>query len=106
MIRQFNSYATVSMIAALGMLSPVRAEARNKEPDYRATAIEPISDTIIVRQTVWRCAGGECVAKKSNSSARYICVRLAREIGKLKSFSHRGKPFSADALANCNSKIR
>ncbi|SIN62287.1 hypothetical protein SAMN02745824_1042 [Parasphingorhabdus marina DSM 22363] len=106
MTHEWNRTFLITAIIGLGAISAVSAHAKDKTPDYRATAMEPISDTIIARETVWRCTNGECLAKKSHSSARHVCVRLVREVGKLEKFSFRDASFDADKLAKCNDKAR
>ncbi len=106
MTHEWNRSFLITAIFGLGAISAVSAHAKDKTPAYRATAIEPVSDTIIVRETVWRCTVGECRAKKSSSSARHVCVRLVREVGKLEKFSFRETSFDADKLAQCNRKVR
>ncbi len=106
MTHEWNRSFLITAIFGLGAISAVSAHAKDKTPAYRATAIEPVSDTIIARETVWRCTDGECRAKKSSSSARHVCVRLVREVGKLEKFSFRETSFDADKLAQCNRKAR
>lgn len=106
MIHQGKRSIQIAALAVLHMTGALPANASDRKPDYHATAIEPFNGTIIARQSVWRCTDGECIAKKSGSSARHVCVRLVREVGKLEKFSFRETSFDADKLAQCNNEAR
>lgn len=94
------------LATALLAVANVPAQAQSDGPDYRATTAAPITERKVAGETMWRCTDGSCVAQKAYSRPDRICSQLAREVGKLESFSYKGKPFAADALDKCNQRAR
>ncbi|MEA3065085.1 MAG: hypothetical protein QOJ27_1531, partial [Sphingomonadales bacterium] len=55
---------------------------------YRAEpASPPTASLLIVKDIVWRCGAGGCVAPRSNSRPAIDCSALAHELGTLRSFA-------------------
>ncbi len=100
--------ALFSIALALGTVSFASgpAFASRGAPDYRVTTTTPITGTKVASETLWRCADNACVAQAATSRPEIVCARMAREVGKLESFSYRGTAFDADTLAKCNVKAR
>lgn len=74
-------------------------------PYYHAELASPAPErNPITRGIAWTCEGTDCVAPKGKSSAKYVCVWIARESGELTAFSADGEAFAAEDLAECNDK--
>jgi hypothetical protein len=100
--------ALLSIALAFGTLSigAGPAYASRGEPDYRVTTVAAVTGIKVASDTVWRCADKNCVATAATSRPEIVCARVARDIGKVESFSYRGSAFDADSLAKCNVKAR
>ena len=97
-----------SALAALSALAAVPAAAQPSQPaQYRAELVSPASaDRLIVRDVVWRCGGGICVAPTGNSRPVVLCAALARQAGALRSFAVEGRALSGEELQKCNARAR
>ena len=74
---------------------------------YRAEpASPPAASRLIVKDIVWRCGAGGCVAPRSNSRPAIDCSALAHEIGTLRSFTVEGQAIDPTALEKCNARAR
>ena len=74
---------------------------------YRAEiASPPTASRLIVKDIVWRCGGGGCVAPRSNSRPAIDCSALAHEVGTLRSFTVEGRTLDPAALEKCNARAR
>jgi hypothetical protein len=74
---------------------------------YRAEPASPqTASRLIVKDIVWRCGTGGCVAPRSNSRPAIDCSALAQEIGTLRSFTVEGRALDAAALEKCNARAR
>ena len=74
---------------------------------YRAEpASPPTASRLIVKDIVWRCGAGGCVAPRSNSRPAIDCSALAHEIGTLRSFTVEGQALDPAALEKCNARAR
>ena len=100
--------AILSLFLAAGTMSVAVAPAfaGRGAPDYRVTTVDAVKGVKIANETLWRCANNICVADSAPSRPEIVCAKVAREIGKLDSFSFRGATFDADALAKCNTRAR
>ncbi len=67
-------------------------------------AVSPAVGKLVLRDTVWKCDGGACAGSKSSSRPAIVCAVLAREVGRLNSFSAEGRPLSAEELEKCNTR--
>jgi hypothetical protein len=97
------SVATSSLLL-LASATPAFAGA----PAYRLVPVAAISatETVVVRDVLWKCAETGCVAKAATSRPAIVCATAAREIGKISAFSANGKDFTAEELAACNTKAK
>jgi hypothetical protein len=93
------AFATVGFGAA-------PAFANRVGPDYRAVTTASVTGVKVASEVAWRCADNVCVAQAANSRPAIVCAHVAREVGKLESFSFRGEALDADTLAKCNTKAR
>jgi len=74
---------------------------------YRAEpASPPTASRLIVKDIVWRCGTGGCVAPRGNSRPAIDCSALAHELGTLRSFTVEGRPIDPAALEKCNQRAR
>jgi hypothetical protein len=110
MSRQMNRTVTAILSVALAFgtigFASAPAYASRGAPDYRLTTMEPVKGTKVASETLWRCGDNTCVAQAATSRPEIVCAKVAREVGKMESFSYRGTAFDADALAKCNAKAR
>ncbi|HEX8572104.1 MAG TPA: hypothetical protein VF759_05080 [Allosphingosinicella sp.] len=74
---------------------------------YRAEpAAPPAASRLVVRDIIWKCGAGGCVAPRSNSRPAIDCSALAHEVGTLRSFTVEGRTLDPAALEKCNAKAR
>ncbi len=93
--------------AAIFSVSTVPAHAKSNPVIYKAELVQPATESrYIIRGTVFKCSGSECGARKSDSSTKTLCAKLAHKVGPLKSFSYKGKAMDEDHLAKCNAKSK
>jgi hypothetical protein len=102
----FAALSAVMLTAALivGPTTPVFAATTGYHLVPEATA--KISDTVVVRDVLWKCAGGACTAKLATSRPEIVCASAARKLGKISAFTANGAPFAADQLEKCNAKAK
>ncbi len=71
------------------------------------TSSAPAQGRFVARDSVWRCAGTNCVSSNRTSTRpAIVCAALAREVGALKSFAVDGRAFAAEELQACNARAR
>ena len=71
------------------------------------TGSAPAQDRFVARDSIWRCAGTNCVStNRTSTRAAIACAALARQVGALKSFSADGRAFDAGELQACNARAR
>ncbi|WP_417620458.1 CC_3452 family protein [Parasphingorhabdus sp.] len=93
----------IAAMTSLTLFTATTAEARGTPIAYTAELQAPVEATQeIVKGTVFRCDGTECIGARSSSSPRTICAKLVDEFGPVTSFAYKGEPFDAAALAKCN----
>ena len=72
---------------------------------YTATpAATPKKTQFLTRETVWKWQDGAYQANKSPERDVTLCAMVARQAGKLTSFSVGGTPFAAEQLDKCNAR--
>lgn len=69
-------------------------------------ASPPSASRLIVKEIVWKCGAGGCIALQGNSRPEVDCSALAREVGTLRSFTVGGQPLDSAALGKCNARAR
>ena len=92
-------YAVLSLalVAAPAFASAFQAETNSA----------PAQERFVARDSIWRCAGTNCVSTNRTSTRPAIaCAALARQVGALKSFSVDGRAFGAEQLQACNARAR
>jgi hypothetical protein len=70
-----------------------------------ATAVTA-ANTVVVNETLWKCAAGACTAANATSRPAIVCAQAAKKVGKIEAFTANGKEFGAEDLAKCNEKAR
>lgn len=99
--------AVAAAAAATLALTPAIGTAQTSRGYYAATPVSaPAKPSLITRDTVWKCGEGVCVASKASSRDAIMCELVAREVGKLQTFTAGGNAFDADALAKCNTRAK
>lgn len=95
--------STVALTAAAG---PARAQAAHA-PFYVATPeAAPAAARVMTRTTGWTVRDGRYLAARAPERAALLCDLLARDVGRLSSFSAGGTAFDADDLAKCNARAK
>ena len=93
----------VAAMTSLTLFTATTAEARTTTIAYTAELQAPVeASQEIIKGTVIRCAGTECIGGQSNSAPRTICAKIADEFGPVASFAYKGEAFDTEALAKCN----
>ena len=96
-----------SSISTLLIAGAAAAPALAAGAYYQAElATPPAAERLVVREIVWKCGPGGCIAGKSNSLAKTDCAALAREAGPVRSFTVAGRPLSAAELEKCDARAR
>jgi hypothetical protein len=102
-----NRQLTSSLLAFFLTVSLFGGTAFASGAQYRADpAALPAAGRLIVKEIVWKCGAGGCVAPQGNSRAAIDCSALAREVGTLRSFTVGGQPLDSAALGKCNAKAK
>ena len=100
--RIFMTLVTALLTTGL-LFSASAGQARSSAVVYTAELVAPVEAAQhIIKGTVIRCAGTECKGKKSGSSIKTVCAKLAQKVGPLQSFAYKGEAIDAEALAKCN----
>lgn len=93
----------IAAMTSLTLFTATTAEARSTAIAYTAELQAPVEAAQeIIKGTVIRCAGTECVGGQSSSAPRTICAKVADEFGPVANFAYKGEAFDAEALAKCN----
>jgi hypothetical protein len=101
-----NRQLTSSLLAFLLTISLFSGTAFASS-HYRAEpASAPAASVLIVKQIVWKCGAGGCVAPRGNSRPAIDCSALAREVGRLRSFVVDGQAVDPAELEKCNARAR
>tara|TARA_R110000824_G_scaffold209_23_gene1146 strand:+ start:4085 stop:4381 length:297 start_codon:yes stop_codon:yes gene_type:complete len=93
----------IAAMTSLTLFTATTAEARGKPIAYTAELQAPVEAAQeIIKGTVIRCDGVECIGAQSSSAPRTICAKLADEFGPVANFAYKGEAFDAAELAKCN----
>ncbi len=94
---------SIAAMTSLALFTATTAEARSTSIAYTAELQAPVEAAQeIIKGTVIRCDGTQCVGGKSSSSPRTVCAKIVDEFGPVASFAYKGEAFDSDALARCN----
>jgi hypothetical protein len=98
------------VLLALGALGSTELAAAEYQAEASLERALPASTDTEIDGVNWRCTGDKCVGtpvgRKSASSRMDECRRVAAALGRLASFSSRGKELSKRDLDNCNRGAR
>lgn len=92
--------------AAFAALAFVAAPAAAQTHYQAQPEAVPAQARFVARDNIWRCAEGTCESDRSPARPAIVCSTLAREVGRLRSFSVQGQAFGEAQLAACNSRAR
>jgi hypothetical protein len=92
--------------AALVALAFVAAPATAQSHYQAQPETAPAQARFVARDNVWRCNEGGCESARTAARPAIVCSTLAREVGRLRSFSVQGQAFGEEELAACNSRAR
>jgi hypothetical protein len=102
MVRQLTS-SLLAVLLAFSLLGGTAFAGTQ----YRAEpAAQPAAARLVVKDVVWKCGAGGCVAPQGHSRPAVDCSALVREVGTLRSFTVGGQPLDAAALGKCNARAR
>ena len=85
---------------AFGLAAPAAAAS------YSAGLEQPATGRFIDRDISWRCAGATCVGATAESRPIVLCQGLAKQAGRIGSFSVNGRPLGTDQLERCNASAK
>jgi hypothetical protein len=92
-------------VTALALLGAVPAVAQGAYYTAKPTT-EVTKASLVTRSTIWKCAGGVCLAPKSADRPAIMCELVARNVGKLDAFTVGGTAFDEAALTKCNARAK
>jgi len=96
---------SASLLTSALLLTASAANAQPGAGFYAKPVTAPAASSLVVRDTLWKCADGACVANpKATSRPAFICQSLAKKVGELSAFRAGSEEFDAEALAKCNAK--
>jgi hypothetical protein len=99
--------AAAAAAAAIFALTPAMGFAQAPVGYYTATAeAAPTKASVVTRSTIWHCNGTVCSAPKASSRDAIMCELVAREVGKLSSFTVKGEAFDTASLEKCNARAK
>lgn len=98
-----SSFAAALAAATLTTGMAASGAIAAKAPHIQVQLAKPVeSQMVIIRGAAVRCSDNSCSAGKSSSSAKHMCVKIAREFGKVTAFRMGKIQFDDAALAKCN----
>ena len=73
---------------------------------YSANLEQPATGRFIDRDISWRCAGATCTGATTESRPLVLCQGLAKQAGRIGSFSINGRPLDTAQLDRCNASAK
>ena len=73
---------------------------------YSASLAQPATGRFIAPDISWQCGGATCTGATSESRPLVLCQGLAKQAGRVGSFSVNGRPLAADQLERCNAAAK
>jgi hypothetical protein len=89
-------------ITALALVFAMPAAAAS----YSATPEQPATGRFIDRDISWQCAGATCTGATAESRPLVLCQGLAKQAGRLGSFTVNGRPLDTAQLDRCNASAK
>lgn len=97
-------------LCTLGVLGLTQTRAADYQAEAQLERAQPATTDTEIDGVNWHCTGDKCVAmpvgRKSAGSRMDECRKLVAALGRLASFSSRGKELSKRDLDNCNRGAR
>lgn len=103
-----NRLSTTAILAAAALTASAAGAATAQSAGYY-TAVpvtKPAKSQFIARDTIWTLRDSAFVARRGDDRPAVQCELVARQVGKLASFTANGAAFDAAALEKCNAKAR
>jgi len=92
---------------AVLLFAAAASPAVAQTPHYSAElAAAPSENPLVIRDSVWRCNGAQCVSGRSPRRHVLVCAGLARNAGEVRRFAVEGREFDSEQLASCNGRAR
>ena len=92
---------------AVPLFAAAASPAVAQTPHYSAElAAAPSENPLVIRDSVWRCNGAQCVSGRSPRRHVLVCAGLARNAGEVRRFAVEGREFDSEQLASCNGRAR
>jgi hypothetical protein len=95
MLRPLLALASLSFAAAPAVAA-----------NYSARPAAPASARIAANDILWTCGSGSCVGSTENSRPVVLCQGLAKQAGRIDSFTVNGRDLAPEELARCNAVAR
>ena len=73
---------------------------------YSANLAQPATGRFIAPDISWQCGGATCTGATSESRPLVLCQGLAKQAGRVGSFTVNGRPLAADQLERCNAAAK
>ena len=91
----------------LGILLAIGATAAPAfGASYSASLEQPATGRFIAADISWKCGGATCTGATTESRPLVLCQGLAKQAGRLGSFTVNGRPLAADQLERCNASAK
>ena len=95
--------AIVGTIASFGVTtSPAHAQGAARGNVASLVTKLEAPRRVVINDTLWSCAGGECTTQADSSRPAMSCVRLVKKVGPVTRFATPKGELSADDLQRCN----
>lgn len=94
-------FRSILFLSAL-TLAAAPAAATN----YSAKLSTPTSGRVIARDINWACGADGCQGATAESRPAVLCQALAKEAGRVDSFTVDGRAFTDAELAKCNASAK
>ena len=107
MTKTLTGFVTVAA-ALIASSLVVGATASQAQTGYYAAvpAAKPAKSSFIARETVWTWQNDAFTARRGADRDAIQCELVAKQAGKLASFSAGGTPFDSAALDKCNARAK
>ena len=97
------SVLATALMTTFVLFTASAGQARSNPVVYTVQLVVPVEAGMhIIKGTAIQCNGTECSGRKSSSSKKNVCAKIADKIGPVASFAYKGEAMDAEALAKCN----
>lgn len=103
-----NRLSIIAASVAASLTLVVGATDARAQGSYYVAVPEAQADktSLITRSTPWQLRGNAYVANRAPERELVLCQLLAKDVGKLRSFSAGGAALDEAALGKCNSRAK